>query len=347
MNGGASFFVKGVVNVFLGLIGDFCHRLAGASPIPLPGSDFPLPAAHCCFNSETCMNLHIRVLPHWLLVVVLSGALNVSAIVVEEELPDPAKSRPPARSARRRMRGIWWTAPACPATAMTTTAARETMWHSAENPAASSPAAGLPASRRGCGSISRSRRRSMKSASGTTTRPNLTDRGFRQARLFTSADGTTWEFAGDRDSPRKRRARASRLAGGEDGRQAGEGRHPRGGVELRKRLLRPERSAVRRAPGRGGEGLCRFPTGMACEAQALLRPSGRWPAGPRDHAELLRREALRQRDASRLAEKRRRFDNLPGASQLTLLLPAGMGVTNECDAADYAAPGQRSLEADP
>ena len=90
------------------------------------------------------MNLHIRVLPHWLLVVVLSGALNVSAIVVEDEIP-PSKvtassTFSAAQDAKHLVDGSGLSGDR-----HDNDSGAKTMWHSVEKPATSSPGAGLPA----------------------------------------------------------------------------------------------------------------------------------------------------------------------------------------------------------
>ena len=202
------------------------------------------------------------------------------------------------------------------------------MWHSVEKPAESSPGAGLPAVPAWVRFDFAPPRSFDEIRIWNHNQANLTDRGFRQARLLSSVDDTTWNS------------------------QAIEIPRAKGGASEPLSLAvktdsGPVMSVILAAESNYGSayyGLSEvqfvarrdvaekdlpFPTGMECRAQAYYghRPDGQ----PGRAVALTFAGAKLYGNASvDVGGETTRLENLPGVSQLTVLLPAGMGVTNEC-----------------
>ena len=286
------------------------------------------------------MNLHICILPHWLLAVVLSGSWDVSAIVVEDEIPPGKVTASSTFSAAQDAKHL------VDASGMSGDrhdhdSGANTMWHSVEKPAESSPGAGLPAVPAWVRFDFAPPRSFDEIRIWNHNQANLTDRGFRQARLLSSVDDTTWNS------------------------QAIEIPRAKGGASEPLSLAvktdsGPVMSVILAAESNYGSayyGLSEvqfvarrdvaekdlpFPTGMECRAQAYYghRPDGQ----PGRAVALTFAGAKLYGNASvDVGGETTRLENLPGVSQLTVLLPAGMGVTNECSPRITLRQGQRSL----
>jgi hypothetical protein len=231
----------------------------------------------------------------------------------------------------------------------------QTMWHSAERPAPTSPAPGLPASPAWVRFDFAPPRKFDSVHIWNHNQANLTDRGFRLMRLFGSADGASW-FALT-SPPVIQLPRA----GGSPGLEALVIVNAARTRSLKSVIIAAEAkdgnygsdyfglSAVRFVAGRevaGGD--LPVPTGMACAALPYCpyRPDGK-PG--RQMAVSLRDAKLYgavtfEVECAGAKEKTIVPANPRGADHFSIFMPASAGATNECEATVTLHSGRTALQ---
>lgn len=215
------------------------------------------------------------------------------------------------------------------------------MWHTTQNPAFTRPAADLPATPAWVRFDFNVPQTIVAVRIWNHNQANLTDCGFRKARLFTSADGTTWE------------SQAIEI--------------PRGTGEMVAfplAVARPIASIIIAAETNyGGDtyGLSAvrfmvarevapedlpFPTSLECMVQDYY---GHRSDGEAGRAVVLHLTGAKLYGNATVATRcagdteQTSFNNLQGADELTVLLPAGAAVTNDCPATFTLRLGSRSV----
>ena len=271
----------------------------------------------------------------------LSAWLNLPAVLVEEET-QPGKvtassTFSPKQAVEQLVNGAGLTGDR-----HDNDRGANTMWHSVEKPTPGSPAAGLPA-------VPAWLRFDFAQPTAfdevriwNHNQASYTDRGIRQARFFTSADGVAWSSQAI-EIPRAKGAASEPVS------------------LVVKTGRKPVKSVILAAESNYGSayyGLSEvqfvarrdvaekdvpFPTGMEGKARAYY---GHRPDGQPGRAITLNFSGakLYGNVGIEVGGETNRFANLSGVSQLTVLLPAGMGVTNECALRITLRQGQRALE---
>jgi len=231
----------------------------------------------------------------------------------------------------------------------------QTMWHSAQRPAATNPAAGLPASPAWVRFDFAQPQRFDSIHIWNHNQANLTDRGFRRTRIFGSADGTRWfalttteviELPRANGSPGleaiviANTAKAQALKSVVIAAEAKDGNYGSDYYGL---------SAVRFGVGREvAEADLPLPTGMACAALPYCpyRPDGK-PG--REVAISLRGAKLYGAvtfdvECAGAKEQTTLPADARGAEHFSVLLPAGIDVTKECEATVELHSGRATLK---
>jgi hypothetical protein len=278
-----------------------------------------------------------------LVITALTSGSNVKAMLIEEQIPSKAvkvtasSTFSPSQDARHLVDGSGLSSDR-----HDNDAGAKTMWHSVEKPVPSTPATGLP-------SVPAWVRFDFPQPTAfdeiriwNHNQANYTDRGFRKARLSTSADGAAWSSRAV-EIPQAKGAKGEPVS------------------LVMKTDGKPVKSIIIAAESNYGSAYCGlsevrfiarrevaekdlpFPTGMECKAQAYY---GHRPDGQPGRAITLDLAGARLfgNASVEVGGETTRFENLTGASQLTILLPAGLGVTNECAPRITFRQGQRALE---
>jgi len=231
----------------------------------------------------------------------------------------------------------------------------QTMWHSAERPAATSAAAGLPASPAWIRFEFAQPQRFDSIHIWNHNQANLTDRGFRKTRIFGSPDGLSWSALTTPDVIELPRA------GGSPGLEAVVIANAVKARALKSVVIAAEPkdgnygsdyfglSAVRFGIGREvAEADLPLPTSMACAALPYCprRPDGE-PG--REIAVSLRGAKLYgpvtfEVECAGAKERTTVPANVRGAEHFSIFLPAGIGATNECEATVALHSGRAALK---
>ena len=125
--------------------------------------------------------------------VALTAASNVQAVWIKEEIParlikvTASSEYGPSQAVRHLVDGA-----GMQGSVHDNNGGAETMWHSTERPAETSPAAGLPASPAWVHFDFAQPQRFDSIHIWNHNQANLTDRGFRKTRIYGSADGAEW-----------------------------------------------------------------------------------------------------------------------------------------------------------
>ncbi len=214
-----------------------------------------------------------------------------------------------------------------------------TMWHTAGASAATAPAAGLSASPAWVRFDFAAPQPLTSVRIWNHNQAWLTDRGFRQAHLFRSSDGATWQ-AQALELPRGDGTAVSvPLAAGPPvvavviAAASSYGSDYYGLSEVR--FMTGREVAEKDLP---------FPSGLECQVRPYYchRPDGR--AGRAITLNLAGAKLYGEATVETMGETTR-FHDLKGASQLTVLLPAGVSVSNACEARLTLRQGGRALDA--